>query len=270
MKKTLFTVLITLAAAAIVVLVVVLIVNNNKAKPSETTSDLQQSTTSTELHTTPSVSDEAASEESTTSFDESDLIYAGMTREELYTIIGKDIFDWNAADDEAKAAIIEDIHRVWNESAEEYSLSVADTIEYVNSNLYDQCIIFDLACAGEGIDSSAYHSLFNESDEETEDSDEAETSFDESDLIYEGMSRDELQSIISYDIFDWNSADMQGKELIVENIHRVWNESGETYALSVDDTVAQIDSNLSDQAIIFDIACSLEGLDASCYHALFQ
>ena len=61
-----------------------------------------------------------------------------------------------------------------------------------------------------------------------------------------------------------------GKTAIVENIHRVWNESGETYSLSTEDMVAFIDANLSDQANIYDIACFAEMIDEAPYHALFE
>ncbi|MFZ2538866.1 MAG: hypothetical protein WAX04_08180 [Oscillospiraceae bacterium] len=79
------------------------------------------------------------------------------------------------------------------------------------------------------------------------------------------VSEELFAKAVSYDVFDWNMADDQGKNEIIENIMRVWDANGSDYALTSKDLVTYINQNLSDQANIFEIACIAVQIDPQPY-----
>ena len=80
-----------------------------------------------------------------------------------------------------------------------------------------------------------------------------------------GISQEEMNRTLAYDVFDWNGADDQGKLKIAQDIMRVWDAGGNVYSISAENLVAFINENLQDQANIFELACTAENIDSSLY-----
>ena len=73
-----------------------------------------------------------------------------------------------------------------------------------------------------------------------------------------GISQEEMNQTLAYDIFDWNGADDQGKLKIAQDIMRVWDANGSTYSMTAEELANYINQNLYDQANIYEIACTAE------------
>ena len=71
-----------------------------------------------------------------------------------------------------------------------------------------------------------------------------------------GISQEEIDRTLAYDVFDWNGADDQGKLKIAQDIMRVWDANGSDYSMTAEELASYINQNLYDQANIFEIACT--------------
>ena len=80
-----------------------------------------------------------------------------------------------------------------------------------------------------------------------------------------GISQEEMNQTLAYDIFDWNGADDQGKLKIAQDIMMVWDAGGSVYSISAEGLVEFINQNLQDQANVFEVACTAENIDSSLY-----
>ncbi len=79
------------------------------------------------------------------------------------------------------------------------------------------------------------------------------------------ISMELYETTISYDIFDWNGADEQGKIEMAKNILFIWSEAGDSCELSAKELAAYISQNLHDQANVFEVACIAAQIDPQQY-----
>ncbi|MEM1485965.1 hypothetical protein V6615_14005 [Oscillospiraceae bacterium PP1C4] len=162
MNKTFKTVLITLAVTLVILFAVVMIFGEDTSTPTGSSSDTQKSASaeSQEIlaNTSPNSEKNVPAEIGRAPADNNapESPAAEISKELLQTTLAYDIFDWNMADEQGKAAIAKDIIHIWNAGGNIYEMTAEDLIAGINNGLHDQANIFEVACVAAQIDPLPY------------------------------------------------------------------------------------------------------------------
>lgn len=143
MNKTLKTVLITVAVIFVLLFALVMLFGEEASAPSDIAPDAGPN----------SIEFDAASANAQAPISSD----AEISEEEYKKALAYDVFDWNMADDGGKRAMAEAILRVWDAKGANYAIQVEELVAYIDANLYDQAIIFEVACVAAQIDPLPYY-----------------------------------------------------------------------------------------------------------------
>ena len=142
MNKTFKTVLITLAVVFVVLFAVVWIFGEDSPAVDD------PSLTSSDSTTAPSIEETEGS---------SGNDQPALTKEEITVILNYDIFDWTPLDKQGRMKIAQSIITLWATKGVDNKVTSEELVGYINDNLYDQAIIFDVACEALQTDPSQFY-----------------------------------------------------------------------------------------------------------------